>query len=60
MLYLIVLERFVYSKFDVNYYIVNLTSIIDFNSINWVIISTKTSKCIGMCGSSNKYREKTL
>ena len=32
-LHLIVVERFVYSKFDVNYYIVNLTSIIDFNSI---------------------------
>ena len=27
---MIVIEKFVYSKFDVNYYIVNLTSIIDF------------------------------
>ena len=30
---LIVIERFVYSKFEVNNYIVNFTSIIDFNSI---------------------------
>ena len=27
---MIVIEQFVYSKFEVNYYIVNLTSIIDF------------------------------
>ena len=39
----------VYSKFEVNNYIVNLTSIIDFNSIYWVIVSSKTSLCIGMC-----------
>ena len=30
---LIVIERFFYSKFEVNNYIVNFTSIIDFNSI---------------------------
>ena len=40
---MIVIERFVYSKFEVNNYIVNLTSIIDFNSIYWVIVSTKTN-----------------
>ena len=30
---LIVIKRFVYSQFEVNNYIVNFTSIIDFNSI---------------------------